>query len=96
MDPYKHPPLKAAYDREGDVLHVALGTPVPAEGEGRQSGIELRYALSDDHPCGAAVIGFRRHAWPRRMDRLCGVIGDHLNIPAEHIKSVISEALADA
>ena len=96
MDASRHPPLKAAYDRTGDVLHVALGKPVPAEGEGRQGGVELRYALLDDHPCGAAVIGFRRHSWPRRIDRLCGVIADHLHIPVEDVKSAIAEATIDA
>ena len=92
MDAARHPPLIAAYDRTVDVLHIALGTPVPAEGEGRQGGIELRYALVDDHPCGAAVVGFRRNEWPRKIDRLCGVIADHLHVPVEEVKDAITAA----
>src|SRR5580704_10564967 len=63
MGSAKHPSLKASYDRKVDVLHISLGVPVAAEGEGHQGGIELRYAMRDDHPCGAAVIGYSRNNW---------------------------------
>jgi hypothetical protein len=89
----RHPPLNAGYDRSVDVLHIALGTPVPAEGEGHQGGLELRYALENDAPCGATVIGFRRNSWQKKIDRLCGLIADHLRVPPEDVAIAIRKAI---
>jgi hypothetical protein len=81
------------YDRKVDVLHITLGTPVPAEGEGRAGSIELRYAMSDNRPCGAAVIGFARHHWPQHIDRLSRVVADHLQVPVQDVKRIIAGAI---
>jgi hypothetical protein len=88
----REPDLKASYSRRTDALHLSLGTPVPAEGEGRQGGLELRFALSDNHPCGAAVIGYCRNGWSENVDRLSGIIADHLGIAVEYVKAAIKRA----
>ncbi|HZU90219.1 MAG TPA: hypothetical protein VE993_13265 [Stellaceae bacterium] len=39
--------VAADYDRNADVLSIARGERVPAEGEGLPGGAELDYALAD-------------------------------------------------
>jgi hypothetical protein len=72
--------VSADYDRRVDVLYIARGERVPAEGEGIPGGIELDYAPADGSPCGATIIGFRRNGWPERLEQLTRVTAAHLSV----------------
>jgi hypothetical protein len=86
--------VAADYDRNADVLYIARGERIPAEGEGLPGGVELDYALADGSPCAATVIGFRRNGWPERVDELAGIVGRHLSIGPRRIAGVIRDAVA--
>jgi hypothetical protein len=94
-DRTQRPRLIADYDRPVDVLVITLGKRMPMEGAGRPGGIELDYSLSTGKPCAIKVIGFRRHDWPKHLDRLTGVIADHLDVSMDVVKNVILGATAD-
>ena len=82
------------YDRNADVLYIARGERVPAEGEGLAGGVELDYALADGSPCAATVIGFRRNEWSQRLEELAGIIGRHLSVGPRRIATAIRAAIA--
>jgi hypothetical protein len=86
--------VAADYDSNADVLYIARGERVPAEGEGLPGGVELDYALADGSPCAATVIGFRRNRWPERVDALAGIIGRHLSIGPKRVAAVIRAVVA--
>jgi hypothetical protein len=85
--------VTADYDRHSDVLYIARGERVPAEGEGLPGGVELDYALADGSPCGATVIGFRRNGWPGRLGVLARIVGRHLSIDPRRMGEVIRAAV---
>jgi hypothetical protein len=85
--------VTADYDRPADVLYIARGERVPAEGEGLAGGVELDYALADGSPCTATVIGFRRNGWPERLDELAGIVGRHLSVGPRRIAEAILTAI---
>jgi hypothetical protein len=86
--------IAADYDRNADVLYIARGERVPAEGEGLPGGVELDYALADGSPCAATVIGFRRNGWSERVGELTGIIGRHLSIGPRRIAEALRAAVA--
>jgi uncharacterized protein YuzE len=86
--------VAADYDPHADVLYIAHGERVPAEGEGLPGGVELDYTLADGSPCGATVIGFRRNGWPERVDELAGIVGRHLSIGSRRIAAAIRAIVA--
>lgn len=86
--------IAADYDRNADVLYVARGERVPAEGEGLPGGVELDYALTDGSPCAATIIGFRRNGWPERVEELAGIIGRHLSVSSRTAVEAIRAAVA--
>lgn len=87
--------VTADYDRHADVLYIARGRRVPAEGEGLPGGVELDFALADGSPCGATVIGFWRNGWSERLDELASIIGKHLSIDAKRIATAILAVVAE-
>ncbi len=82
------------YDRDVDVLYVAIGKPRPGEGEDRPGGIVYRYAVEDDTPCGLTIVGFRRNEWHTKPGDLAKLIADHLGADVTQIEPVIREATA--
>lgn len=93
MDKIANIPPAVDYDRMADVLYVTLGRPVPDEGEDRPRGIVLRFAIKDDFPSGATVIGFRRNKWDKELLTLSEIIGSHLMV--DSIGSLIQKAIDD-
>jgi hypothetical protein len=86
--------VTADYDRPADVLYIARGERVPAEGEGLPGGVELDYALADGSSCAATVIGFRRNGWPERLDELAGIVARHLSVDRRRVAAAIRSAVA--
>lgn len=82
--------LSLKYDKHADVLYVALGVPVPAETDEDDNGLLLRFALSDGHPCGVTVLGFRTGHWNQRVHKLSGLVADHLHIPSIEVEQQLS------
>ena len=66
------PPLTADYDRDADVLYVAVEPIVAAEGEDAPRGVVLRYSIAKNVPCGITVIGYKRNRWPSDLRQLAG------------------------
>ena len=83
------PRVTVSYDDLGDVLHIVLGKAVPYEGDGLAEGVELDFALDDDAPCGAKVIGYRKNRWSGRLDELARIVGKHLAIEPGLLKTAI-------
>jgi hypothetical protein len=85
----KPPPLRVDYDRPADVLYIAVGRPVPSEGEGVAPGLQLDYALADGSPCGATVIGYNTYGWPGRVDELARLVGAHLQLQPSQVLAAL-------
>ena len=85
--------VKADYDRSVDVLYIARGERVPAEGEGLPDGIELDYALADGTPCGATIIGYRRNGWPEKLEQLTRILAAHLSVGTKRLAGAIRTAV---
>lgn len=81
--------LTVDYDRNADVLYMALGKPKAAVTAGRDDGVMLRYAFKDGSHCGVTVVGFRGHDWPQRLAVLGGVVGRHLGIKGDVVTAAI-------
>ncbi|MBE0586546.1 MAG: DUF2283 domain-containing protein [Hydrogenophaga sp.] len=82
--------LSLRYDELADVLYVALGVPVPADTDEDDNGLLLRFALSDGHPCGVTVLGFREDRWNQRVGALSDVVATHLHIPKGEVQQVLA------
>ena len=83
-----HSNVSADYDRDADVLYVFLGKPVAAESE-MVNGLLLRYAESDDSPCGVTVVGYKSNHWDAKINELAQTIASHLSVkPSEVIDAV--------
>lgn len=67
------------YDHLADVLYVSLGPPEPDEGEDRERGVVLRFAVKDNHPTGVTVVGLRRNQWNDRLAELAQIVAAHLD-----------------
>jgi uncharacterized protein YuzE len=54
------------YDRVADVLYVSLGDPVPAVAreDAEVEGLHLRYAMDDNHLCGATIVWYSTQDLP--------------------------------
>jgi hypothetical protein len=90
------PRITIDFDRDADVLYIALGSPQPAESEERDKGIVLRYSVKNDAPCGVTVVGFRDHGWARRRNDLVALVAEHLGVPPEVVSDALSQALYQA
>lgn len=77
------PRISVDYDRERDVLYVALEPIVPAEGEDAPRGIVKRFAVADNTPVGVTVVGFRRNHWDSDVLDLADLITIHLSVSSE-------------
>lgn len=78
--------LFLSYDNHADVLYVALGSPVPAETDEDDNGLLLRFAVSDGHPCGVTVLGFRKSHWDERVRQLSEAVASHLHLPPVEVQ----------
>lgn len=85
--------IVADYDSAMDVLYVSLDPPRPGEGEDAADGIVLRYATTDDAPCGVTVIGYRANKWQEAMSRLAEIVGAHPSIEARDAARLIEDAV---
>ena len=83
------PNLSADYDRDADVLYIALGDPRPAEGEDSARGIVYRFAMDDNAPCGVTIIGFHRNNWDKNISAVAALVSKHLNVPNSIVTSLI-------
>ena len=81
--------LSVFYDRPVDVLHVRLRDGVPYEGDGRDFGVELDYALADDKPVGAKVIGYARYGWDHNLNELAKILAEHLSVSKTDLAGAI-------
>ncbi len=73
--------LHADYDNEADVLYFTYGTSLPGFGDEGEDDVILRYALSDNLPIGATIIGYKGCGWETKRDRLASIIAKHLSVP---------------
>lgn len=78
--------INLSYDDDADVLYLALGKPVPALADEDDNGLLLRFALSDGHPCGVTVLGFRKSHWDERVRQLSEAVASHLHIPPMEVQ----------
>jgi hypothetical protein len=85
--------VTADYDRDADVMYVALGSPVPSEGEDHPRGVVLRFAQSDNSPSGVTIIGFSRHRWDEDLRSLSELIGRHLKVDAASARFALENAI---
>jgi hypothetical protein len=85
--------VTADYDRDADVMYVALGSPVPSEVEDHPRGVVLRFAQSDNSPSGATIIGFYRHRWDEDLRNLSELIGRHLKVDAANVRLALDTAI---
>jgi len=76
------------YDRESDVLYIALGNPVAAISD-YVDGIIYRYSETGDQPCGATIVGFKGNKWD--MKSLAKDVATHLHIKASDLMNAISK-----
>ncbi len=73
--------LTFSYDKEGDILYVSFGDPVPAYGENLNEDILLRCSLEDGGLVALTVVSFRaRGGIDGLLDRLNGFVAS-LRIP---------------
>lgn len=77
------------YDEDFDVLYLALGKPVPATVDDDDELVLVRLALSDGHPCGATIMGFRS-SWSQRIDQLASVVAGKLHIPVQAVSEAFT------
>lgn len=82
--------IDLSYDENADVLYVVLGMPVPAQTDEDDSGLLLRFAQSDGHPCGVTVLDFRRSHWNDRVGELSEAVASHLHVPPVEIRRALS------
>ena len=85
--------VTADYDRDADVMYVALGSPVPSEGEDHPRGVVLRFAQSDNSPSGVTIIGYFRHRWDEDLHSLSELIGRHLRVDATNARLALENAI---
>jgi hypothetical protein len=92
----KHRGVKVSvdYDRDVDVLYVAIGKPRPAEGEDRPRGVVYRYAMDDDAPCGVTIVGFRRNGWHEKLGELARFVAAQLGAEPEQVAALVRESTA--
>jgi len=86
--------LSVEYDRNADVLYIAIGKPRSAEGEDGPGGVIYRYAIDDNAACGVTIVGFRRNGWHENATRLAALIANHLNAKAGQIETMICRSTA--
>ncbi len=80
------------YDRDVDVLYVAIGKPCRAEGEDGPGGVVYRYAMDDNAPCGVTIVGFRRNGWPEKLGELAKLVADQLGAEKEQVETLVRES----
>lgn len=80
--------IVVTYDREADVLYVAIGQPEPAVGE-VINGVIYRYSNATKAPCGATVLGYRDEGWSNRLSDLADEIANHLPVLSGDLVKVI-------
>ena len=81
--------LRASYDGEVDVLHLASGVPADVEGDDLPGGIELDYSVADGHPCGVTIIGYVRNGWDRKVTELSGIVARHLSVDPQTVVDIV-------
>ena len=86
--------LSVDYDRDSDVLYVAIGEPRPAEGEEGSRGVVYRYAVDDNTACGVTIVGFRRNGWGEDAPKLAELIANQLHAEAGPIEKMICRSTA--
>lgn len=92
----KEPTLSAAYDSTADVLYVALGEPIAAEGT-LVDGVIYRYASGHkERPCGATVIGYLEDHWDSKLNDLAQLIARHLRVHPEDVTRAIRIGVREA
>jgi len=78
------------YDRDSDVLYIALGNPVAAVGD-YVDGIIYRFSETTDEPCGVTVVGFKENKWDKKVTVLAKDIATHLHIKSDDLLSALSK-----
>ncbi len=81
--------INAEYDRDADVLYLALDLPRPAESEETPEGLVLRYDAETDEPCGVTVL--RLGAWKDRQEQLSRSVSGFLGVPSHDVRSALVE-----
>lgn len=88
------PALTADYDREGDVLYIAVGDPRPSEGEDLERGIVARYPFDDPaNAWGITIIGFNANGWDNKIDELTLKIGNLLAVSRSDVGAIIRRTI---
>lgn len=89
------PRLTVSYDRRADVLYVALGRPVPDEGEDRPKGLILRYTIDRGFPSGVTVVGYHKNHWSSDILGLSETVAHHLGLNPMGVQRDLEQALKD-
>ena len=74
------PKISVSYDRNSDVLYIALGKAVPAKTRHDDRGLAFRFAVEDGHPCGVTIMGYKADHWIDNIRDLANIIGGKLHI----------------
>jgi len=82
--------LHADYDSVADVLYFVHGPSLPGFGDEGEDDVILRYALSDNLPIGASIIGYMGCSWETKKDRLASIIAKHLSLPQLAVSDVLT------
>ena len=86
--------LTADYDRDADVLYVAVGQPRPGYGDDGPDDVILRYGKADRRPSGVTVVGFQENGWPRRLRDLAAIIARHVDVNECDAWQIVGSATA--
>jgi len=71
--------VKSDYDAESDVLYLYKGEPQSALTEASGEGLLLRYAISDNTPCGVTVLSYKK-SWQDYHDLLVQKVSEFLGV----------------
>lgn len=80
--------IEANYDKQADVLYVALDQPRAAISEEGRDGLIYRFAMDNEQPCGITVTGYR-DIWSGKERDLAQKIGVFLCADTNEVRKVI-------
>jgi Protein of unknown function (DUF2283) len=87
------PALTADYDRDADVLYIAVGEPRPSESEDWKGGLVVRFPFDDlEHAWGVTVVGYKSNGWMDKVTLLADAVASILKVSKLEAATVIQQA----
>ena len=83
--------IVADYDKNSDVLYVALDKPCPAYSSEQSDGLLFRFSYGADKPCGVTVFDYDSH-WVADKKTLANKIAEFLGATPNDVLSVLTES----